>query len=364
VINMTSLDVALPGIDRARKRPETTLHVLICDETRLIRDGLQSLLAAETDIEVVGTTDSGLHAMMLVRDRQPQVVVTGLALRSISGVELIRRILKEQDKPPRVVVFAADEDEVLLNDVLAAGATGLLNRDASREELTSAVRAAGRGQPTLGPNITQMLLDWFREHGTRARPDHQPLLNGLTQREREVLLLVASGRSTEELAEELCIGPTTVRTHIYRLRHKLRVRDRAQLVSFAYQAGLVLTLGPRRITAQPIKQRRARPRALPQGKDLAEYHVVVTDRFLTGYRAVQGGIDVVAQHRPAIARTVLPVHHLEAVWPGRAEVLCDRPRPFMQQVYGKGAPGEDRGQCRTGGPEADQHRRGLQCHAA
>jgi DNA-binding NarL/FixJ family response regulator len=217
-----------------------SLRVLICDETRLIRDGLQSLLDAEADIDVIGSTDSGLHAMMLTRDRRPHVVVTGLALRGISGVELIRRLAREQAEPPQVVVFAADEDEALLNDVLAAGATGLLNRDATREELTSAVRAAARGQPTLGPRITLMLLDCFRERGTRVRLDKQPLLTGLTRREREVLLLIAKGLSTEEVAEELCIGTATVRTHVYRLRRKLSVRDRAQLVSFAYQAGVAL----------------------------------------------------------------------------------------------------------------------------
>jgi DNA-binding NarL/FixJ family response regulator len=216
-----------------------SLRVLICDETRLVRDGLQSLLDAEPDIDVIGATDSGLHAMMLTRDRRPHVIVTGLALRSVSGVELIRRLAMEKIERPHVVVFAADENDATLSDILAAGATGLLNRDATREELVSAVRAAARGQPTLGPRITQMLLNWFRERGSRAEPVLQPLLTALTPREHEVLLLVAKGLSTQEVAEKLSIGLATVRTHIYRLRCKLNLKDRAQLVSFAYRADIV-----------------------------------------------------------------------------------------------------------------------------
>ncbi len=215
-------------------------RVLICDETRLIRDGLRTLLDAEPDIEVVDTTDSGVEAMMTVRAQRPDVVVTGLGLRSLSGVELIRRLRKEDlDPEPRIVVFTTDESDAMLADVLHAGASGLLTRDASREELATAVRAVAQGQAMLTPRITQVLLGWFREREVQPERLLQPLVKGLTQRERQVLVLAARGMSTEEMAAELAIGVTTIRTHVYRLRCKLQVKDRAQLVSFAYRSGLM-----------------------------------------------------------------------------------------------------------------------------
>ena len=217
------------------------LRVLICDGNRLIRDGLESLLGAESDIEIIGTTDNGLRAIMIARDRRPHVVVTGLDLQNISGTELIRRLGREQLDPlPRVVAFTSDENEATLSGILTAGANGILTRDASREELTSAVRAVARGQAVLGPLVTQLVLDWFREHGPHAEPMLGSDISCLTAREREVLLLISRGLSTEDVAERLCVGMATVRTHIYRLRCKLNLRDRAQLVSFAYRTNIVL----------------------------------------------------------------------------------------------------------------------------
>lgn len=216
------------------------LRVLICDETRLVRDGLRTLLDAEPDIDVIETTDSGLHAMMIVRTQRPHVVVTGLELQSFGGVELIRRLRKEDlDPSPRVVVFSAEVSDEIMADVLYAGANGLLTRDASREELASAVRAVAQGQAMLTPRVTQVLLNWFR--GRETQPDEllRPVVMSLTPREHQVLLMTARGRSTDEVAAELFIGVATVRTHIYRLRCKLQLKDRAQLVSFAYRAGLV-----------------------------------------------------------------------------------------------------------------------------
>lgn len=216
------------------------LRVLVCDETRLIREGLRTLLDAETDIEVVDATDSGVEAMMIVRAQRPDVVVTGIGLRGFSGVELIRRLSKEDlDPEPRIVVFTTDESDSMLAEVLHAGASGLLTRDASREELASAVRAVAQGQAMLTPRITQLLLGWFRERGVQPELLLQSLVKTLTPRERQVLVLTARGMSTEDMAAELAIGVTTVRTHVYRLRYKLDVRDRAQLVSFAYRSGLM-----------------------------------------------------------------------------------------------------------------------------
>jgi DNA-binding NarL/FixJ family response regulator len=216
------------------------VRVLICNETTLVRDGLRTLLEAEPDIEVIETTDSGLHAIILARTHRPHVVVTGLALHTIAGVELIRRLRREEvDPAPRAIAFITNEDDDTLADVLHAGACGVLTRDTGRDELLGAIRAVADGQAMLPPPITQRLLVWFRAHGARPERLLEPVLAELTQREREVLLLTARGMSPKEIGSELSIAVATVRTHVYRVRHKLQLNDRAQLVSFAYRAGLI-----------------------------------------------------------------------------------------------------------------------------
>ncbi|HLL65854.1 MAG TPA: response regulator transcription factor [Micromonosporaceae bacterium] len=217
------------------------LRVLLCDERPLVLDGLRSLLSREQDIDVVGTTGSGMHAIMLARQHLPQVVVTGLHLEHIAGVDLVRKLRKEDlDPAPRIIVFAVTDIDEALADVLHAGASGLLADDASREELALAIRAVARGQAMLGPRVAQRLMEWFREHDVHSKMKvAMPVAAALTPREKEILLLTAHGMSTEDIAEELFIGAATVRTHLYRLRCKLQLKDRAQLVSFAYRAGLV-----------------------------------------------------------------------------------------------------------------------------
>ncbi|GAB2794008.1 LuxR C-terminal-related transcriptional regulator [Amycolatopsis magusensis] len=218
-----------------------SLEVLICNQLPIVRDGLSTLLGVVPDITVVESTSSGIQALMLVRTLRPDVVVTGLALDGISGLELVRRVGREfVDTGPRVVVFAANDSEELVRSVLQAGANGLLLADATREEITVAVRAAARGQTMLAPAVAQRLIDWFRQSpGERSEEVLRAVVTELTPRERQVLVMFAGGKSTGEIADELAIGINTVRTHVYRLRCKLNVRDRSQLVSFAYRAGLM-----------------------------------------------------------------------------------------------------------------------------
>jgi DNA-binding NarL/FixJ family response regulator len=215
-------------------------RVLICDEVPLFRDGLRTLLDAEPDMDVVDTTDSGIHAMVLVRTHRPHVVVTGLSLQGMSGLELTKRLTREDVKPsPRVVILSMNDSNETVADMLDAGANGFLVKSATREELRSAIQAAASGETMLAPSIAKRLVDWYRRRDEYPNDLLDPQLATLTHREREVLTLVARGMSTEEMAGELCIGVTTVRTHVYRLRCKLDVRDRAQLVSFAFRAGLM-----------------------------------------------------------------------------------------------------------------------------
>ncbi|MFP3963083.1 response regulator transcription factor [Actinomadura fulvescens] len=217
------------------------MKVLVCDQLPIIRDGLRTALDAESDITVIDTTDSAIHAIMLVRRHRPNVVITGLHLKGMPGLEMIRRLAAEDlQPPPRFVVFAMSDSDEIIDDVLKADVNGLLVKDSTGEELGSAVRAAARGQTIVAPQVAQRLVDWFRCRAPVRREERLgSALAGLTPRERQVLELVARGLSAAEVAAELVIGVTTVRTHLYRLRHKLNVRDRAQLVSFAYRAGLM-----------------------------------------------------------------------------------------------------------------------------
>jgi DNA-binding NarL/FixJ family response regulator len=215
-----------------------TIRALICDELPVVRDGMRTLLDAVPDIDVIGTTDDGMEAIVLVRTARPDVVVTDLNLRIISGLEMIRRLGKE-DSPPNIVVFTASDADKTVSDVLHAGASCLLGKDASPQELVAAIRAAAAGRAMLAPNVAQRLITWFREQPDTTASTQYPEMTDLTPREREVTQMVAGGMSTEDVARELIIGVATVRTHLYRVRTKLGVRDRAELVSLAYRSGLI-----------------------------------------------------------------------------------------------------------------------------
>lgn len=218
-----------------------SLRILICHELPIVRDGLSTTLNAESDIEVVGATDSGIHAILLARTARPDVIVTGLTLYGISGLELIKRMGQERISPqPKVVVFAMNHSDQMITDVLHAGADGLLVKEATADELSAAIRAAARGQIMLAPLVANRLVSWFRRQDSQPEEQLRPALAALTPRERQVLLLIAQGKSTEEVAGELAIGVTTVRTHVYRLRCKLDVKDRAQMVSVAYRSGMMV----------------------------------------------------------------------------------------------------------------------------
>jgi DNA-binding NarL/FixJ family response regulator len=221
------------------------LRVLICEELPIVRDGLRTMLEAEPDIEVVATTESRMEALLLTRSLRPDVILTGLEPTGIDTFELVRRVAAEPlDPQPQFVVLTLDDSTRQIEQALRAGVNGLLLRDATRGELCTAVRVAARGQTALAPAIAALLVEWFRH---RADATHDPAVRQrvqqLTPREREVLVLLADGLTADEVADQLTIGVATARTHLYRLRTKLNLRDRAQLVSFAFRSGLA-AVGP------------------------------------------------------------------------------------------------------------------------
>lgn len=215
------------------------LRVLICDQLPIMRDGLRMGLQGETDIQIVGMTDSGIEALLMARTARPDVIVVDPALSGLSGLELIRRLDNELFTPsPKILVFSLQEDDKTVLSLLECGAMGFLIKGTSVSQLAQAIRAVHAGEAVLAPSVTRRVLDWcFRR---TPRPD-RPLpvqISGLTVRERQVLQLIARGLCTREVARELQLGEATVRTHTYRMQHKLQLQNRTQLVSFAYRTGL------------------------------------------------------------------------------------------------------------------------------
>nr|WP_299538448.1 response regulator transcription factor [uncultured Streptomyces sp.] len=217
-----------------------TQRILVCGRLPIMRDAICGFIRSEPGMEVVGATDSGTDAVSLARTALPHVVITELDLVSLSGVGLIQKLRQDGGGPaPRVIAFTLGVDDEMLTRIIHAGVNGVLAESATRHEVVAAVHAAAKGYMSLAPQLAQRLIEWFRLNNGHFDERLRQSASTLTSREREVLTLMARGRTMEHIAEKLCIEMTTVRTHIYRMRTKLVIHDRAQLVAFAYRAGLM-----------------------------------------------------------------------------------------------------------------------------
>ena len=214
------------------------IRTLLADDQALVRSGLRALLDAREDIQVVAQAATGGQAVALTRRFRPDVVLMDVRMPELDGLEATRQIATDPELVEvRVVIlttFALDE---YLFDALRDGAVGFVVKDAEPGELVSAVRAAARGDSLISPSMTRRLVAEFA--GRAGRPRDTSVLDSLTDREREVLALVADGLTNEEIAERLVLSPATARTHVGRLFAKLEARHRAQLVVLAYETGLV-----------------------------------------------------------------------------------------------------------------------------
>jgi DNA-binding NarL/FixJ family response regulator len=219
------------------------IRVGLADDQPLIRDGLRYQLGLEPDIEVVGVAGDGEQAVALALAERPDVLVMDIRMPVLDGIAATRRLVEHPHAPPtRVLVLTTFHLDEYVYGALRAGASGFLLKDATPEQLVDAVRTVAAGEALLSPTVTTRLIaDFVR------RPPSAPAAGAraaaLTEREREVLLLVARGWSNAELAEHLCVSPATVKTHVSRILGKLDLHDRAQLVVFAYEAGLVVAGG-------------------------------------------------------------------------------------------------------------------------
>ncbi|MFI6602220.1 response regulator [Nonomuraea sp. NPDC050536] len=214
------------------------IRALLADDQRLVRAGFRSILSDEDDIDVVGEAASGGEAVAMARELRPDVVLMDIRMPELDGLEATRRIVTDPRMDGvRVIILTTFDLDDYVYGALKAGASGFLVKDTEPAELIHAVRVVARGDALIAPSVTRRLIAEFA--GRVQRPEPGPELNALTEREREVLVLVGNGLSNDEIAAHLVLSPATAKTHVSRIMTKLAARDRAQLVVLAYEAGMI-----------------------------------------------------------------------------------------------------------------------------
>jgi DNA-binding NarL/FixJ family response regulator len=213
------------------------IRVLIADDQALVRAGFRVLIDSASDLEVVGEAADGREAVALARSKKADVVLMDVRMPVLDGLAATRELTAQAGGPRIIILTTFDIDEYVF-EALRAGASGFLLKDTEPDDLLQAVRIVAAGEALLAPSVTRRLIEEF---ATRPDPHRTPpeALEVLTDREREVLALVARGLSNAEIATELFISPATAKTHVSRVMTKLGARDRAQLVVTAYETGLV-----------------------------------------------------------------------------------------------------------------------------
>jgi DNA-binding NarL/FixJ family response regulator len=211
------------------------IDVLLADDQALVRDGFRALIDREPDLRVVAEAVDGVEAIAQTRRHRPAVVLMDIRMPTIDGLTATARVLALPE-PPRVLVLTTFDRDDWVYEALRAGASGFLLKDVRGRQLTDGIRTVAAGEALLAPSVTRRLIEQFVSRAPERPP---PSLPDLTERERDVLRLLAGGLSNAEIAETLVIGHSTVKTHVNRLLTKLGLRDRAQAVVYAYESGFV-----------------------------------------------------------------------------------------------------------------------------
>ena len=218
---------------------QLAIRVVLVDDQPLIRAGLRTMLGCEDDLKIVGEAGDGVAALRLARSLRPDVVLLDIRMPGMDGIAVVRSISADPGLATvRVLMLTTFDLDEYVVDALSAGASGFLLKDADPDELARAVRVVARGDALLAPAVTRRVIRTFLRRSPTA-PDVARLCALLTDREREVVALVAEGLSNQEIAARLVISQATARTHVSRSMTKLGARDRAQLVVWAYRSGLV-----------------------------------------------------------------------------------------------------------------------------
>ncbi|MEV0173671.1 response regulator transcription factor [Streptomyces sp. NPDC050803] len=214
------------------------IRVLLADDHWLVRAGFRSVLDDEDDIEVVGEAVDGQTAVSACHDLNPDVVLMDIRMPGMDGLDATQVITEDERLASvKVVILTTFDLDDYVYGALRAGATGFLVKDTEPEQLLHAVRVAARGDALISPSVTRRLIADFATRVKRPQPD--PRLDVLTEREREVMQLVAAGLTNDEIAERLVLQHSTAKTHVSRILTKLGARDRSQLVVLAYESGMV-----------------------------------------------------------------------------------------------------------------------------
>lgn len=212
-----------------------SIRILVVDDQPVVRAGVAMMISTQPDMEVVGEAADGQAAVTKAAELRPDVVIMDIRMPGLDGIEAARRVVAIAPDPPRVVLLTTfDLDEYVFGGLLA-GASGFLLKHAPPEEILLGVRAAAGGDALVSPGPMRRLV----EHFVRGRPSASADLGRLTDREREILVLMVQGRSNAQIARSLVIGESTVKTHVTRILTKLQLRDRAHAVVYGYETGLV-----------------------------------------------------------------------------------------------------------------------------
>jgi DNA-binding NarL/FixJ family response regulator len=214
-----------------------TIEIVLADDQPLVRGGFRLILEAEEDVEVVGEANDGEEAVAIARRLQPDLVLMDVQMPKLDGLEATRRIAQDAGVRSRVLILTTFEQDDYVFDALRAGASGFMLKNAAPEELVRAVRVVAAGDALLAPSITRRVIAEYAQRPAPRKNDAG--LDRLTDRELDVLRLLATGKSNAELATHLYLGEGTVKTHVSHLLGKLGLRDRVQAVVFAYESGLV-----------------------------------------------------------------------------------------------------------------------------
>ena len=214
-----------------------SIRVLLADDQAMVRAGFRMILGSEPDIEVIGEAENGEQAAAAANRLRPDVVLMDIQMPGVDGLHATRTITQNEQLTTRVVILTTFERDEYVFEAMQAGASGFLLKNAPPEELIHAVRVVAAGDALLAPSVTRRIIEQFARRP--VEPDVRERLESLTQREREVLVMLARGNSNAELAAELFVTEGTIKTHVSSLLAKLGLRDRVQAVVLAYESGLV-----------------------------------------------------------------------------------------------------------------------------